>query len=398
MFKRLKEYPKAVLARRGLIVLAVLVFVLITSIILVNLYKVSHQPVGNTKQPEQQAVNNTADAGATGWYKGRKMQAANQPQAAQINATPTQQPQPINSAQQEAQGQPSSQQKQQDEQEREFYKKAMSAPITTNQLTNQQETSAMSAAAPSSQSSMPNGGMAMPGNANDQNMQAAKKAFLQENSQAMSDNYLHATLKNPISPYEVKAGTIIPGILITGLNSDLPGQITAQVRSNVYDTISGKYLLIPQGAKLTGLYDSQVAYGQERVLVVWRRIIFPNGKSIDLQGMPGVDLSGYAGFKDQVNNHYGKIFGSVLLMSVLSAGAQLSQPQQTQNPFQPPTVNQTLAQSLGTNLANTGMMITSKNINIQPTLEIRPGYLFNISVTKDMVFPGAYSSEVEISN
>lgn len=136
--------------------------------------------------------------------------------------------------------------------------------------------------------------------------------------------------------------------------------------------------------------DSQVAYGQERVLIVWKRIIFPNGQSINLQGMPGIDMSGFAGFKDQVNNHYGKMFGSVVLMSVLGAGAQLSQPQNNTNPFAAPTVGQTLAQSVGTNLANTATMITAKNINIQPTLEIRPGYTFNISVTNDMVFPGAY--------
>jgi type IV secretion system protein VirB10 len=178
--------------------------------------------------------------------------------------------------------------------------------------------------------------------------------------------------------------------LITGINSDLPGQITAQVRSNVYDSIAGNYLLIPQGAKITGLYDSQIAYGQERILVAWKRIIFPNGKSIDLQGMPGVDMRGYAGLHDQVDNHYGKIFGSVILMSLLGAGGQLAQPQNSNNPWQSPTVGQTVAQSLGTNIANTGTMITSRNINIQPTLEISPGYEFNISVTKDIIFPGSY--------
>jgi type IV secretory pathway VirB10-like protein len=234
------------------------------------------------------------------------------------------------------------------------------------------------------------------GSQKSQAMQNEKKGFIQAEQQSSND-YLQATLNNPLSRYEIKAGTIIPGVLITGINSDLPGQITAQVISNVYDTISGRYVLIPQGAKLTGSYDSQIAYGQQRVLVVWQRIIFPNGQSIDLQGMPGVDLSGYSGLHDQVNNHYTKLFGSVILMSALSAGAQLSQPQQANSVFAAPTVGQTLAQSLGTAISNTGTLLTQKNLNIQPTLIIRPGYEFNISVTKDMVFPNAYSEGTQIN-
>jgi type IV secretion system protein VirB10 len=265
--------------------------------------------------------------------------------------------------------------------------KAMSAPISSNQLIAEKE--ARSPDFPNNMPLTPNG---LNQTDTDQNMQGEKLGFLHGHHQQEED-YLGSALKNPLSPYELQAGTIIPGILLTGINSDLPGQITGQVRSNVYDSISGRYLLIPQGSKLTGLYDSQIAYGQERVLVVWKRIIFPNGQSINLEGMPGIDLSGYAGFNDQVNNHYGKIFGSVLLMSVLGAGAQLAQPQNNTNPFAPPTVGQTIAQSLGTNIANTGTMITAKNINIQPTLEIRPGYEFNISVTKDMVFTGPYRNE-----
>lgn len=230
--------------------------------------------------------------------------------------------------------------------------------------------------------------------AEDPNLQSIKKDFLaagaRDDKDAKDAVYLHKALKNAISPYELKASAIIPAILLTGINSDLPGQITAQVRANVFDTIAGKYVLIPQGAKLTGLYDSQVAYGQRRVLVVWQRVIFPNGQSISLEGMSGVDMSGYAGFHDQVDNHYFKIFGSVILMSVISAGAQLSQPQQQANNNAPLSVNQTLAASLGTNIMNTTNAITQKNLGIQPTLVIRPGYLFNVSVAKDIVFPGEY--------
>jgi len=227
---------------------------------------------------------------------------------------------------------------------------------------------------------------------NDANLQAEKKAFLQVNSQPNSDDYLHASVQSPLSQFEVQAGTVIPGVLLTGIDSDLPGQITGQVTGNVYDSVSGNALLIPQGAKLIGLYDSNVAYGQSRVLVAWKRIIFPNGQSMDLQGMPGADLSGYAGFHDVVDNHYFRIFGSAVLMSLISAGAQLSQPQQSNTVYgnNAPSVSQTVAASLGSQLSQTGLQITQKNLNIQPTLEIRPGYQFNIQVTKDMVFPGPY--------
>lgn len=278
----------------------------------------------------------------------------------------------------------------------EDLQKAMAAPISSNQITGEQNSQVAQLSQTSSSpdavlsSGMPTAQSQTP----DQNLQAEKQIFLQAQQIKSEENYLHHTLKNPISRYEIKAGTIIPSLLISGINSDLPGQITAQVRSPVYDTTTGRYLLIPQGAKLIGVYDSQIAYGQERLLVAWKRIILPNGKSLDLEGMPGVDVSGYAGFNDAVNHHYRKIFGSVLLMSVLGAGAQLSQPQQNNNGNNGNnnqlSVGQIIAQSVGTNIANAGTMILQKNINIQPTLEIQPGYLFNITVTKDMVFPNAY--------
>lgn len=264
----------------------------------------------------------------------------------------------------------------------EAEKKAMRAPITSNQLigivpnppglTNPQRS-----AKPGESTDDPNG-------------QSQKKAFLEINNQPAGSDYLSSSLQPLASPYEIQAGTVIPAELITGVNSDLPGQITGQVRSHVYDSPTGAHLLIPQGSRVVGLYDSAVAYGQKRVLVVWKRIIFPSGESINLEGMPGVDLSGYAGFHDKVNNHYAQLLGSVLLMSALTAGAELSQPQSNNGPWQAPSISQTLASSLGTNISDVGVALINKNLNVQPTLEIRPGYLFNITVTKDMVFPGPY--------
>ena len=269
--------------------------------------------------------------------------------------------------------------------------KAMMLPITSNQLTAPTSENASGATA-----ALGNRISAQSGNAgvsaDDPNGQAQKEAFINKAKSDEEDVYLNKSMIAPRSPYELQAGSIIPGILISGINSDLPGQLIGQIRENVRDTITGDHILIPQGAKVVGLYDSKVTYGQERVLVVWKRIIYPDGHSIDLSGMPGVDLSGYAGFTDQVNNHFGKIFGSVLLLSTMSAGAQLSQPNNNNNDNNNnyPTVGQTMAQSLGTNISDFGTQLANKNLSIQPTLVIRPGYLFNISVTKDIIFPGPY--------
>jgi type IV secretory pathway VirB10-like protein len=271
-------------------------------------------------------------------------------------------------------------------------KKAMQASISSNQITTDNNSNFQNQSVSTNNSSAPNQNNNQLNSNDDQNKQQEKKAFLDTANKSNSD-YLSSSLQFPQSPFELQAGNIIPAVLMTGINSDLPGQIIGQVKSNVYDSISGNSLLIPEGTKVIGIYDSQIVYGQSRVLVAWQRLIFPNGQSFDLKGMPGVDLSGYSGFTDKTNNHYTKIFGSVILMSLLSAGAQLSQPQQNNsNNNNSLTVNQMIAQSLGTNIANTGNTVTQKNINIQPTLEIQPGYEFNITVTKDMVFPGSYTA------
>jgi type IV secretory pathway VirB10-like protein len=371
-----KIYPKTVVLKKSIVSMVIGGTVLILILILHNLYQSSHKTI-STQHENSDSVQSIATQSDTSWYKNQKIKKA--PISQIISTESTQTNTAIAKSKYVKQEEDAKVQQTQQE-----LLKAMSAPITSNQLVGEKQGIASSAslAGLSTPSSIARPGL-------DQNMQGEKYTFLQAQSQ-LDNDYLGTTLKDPVSPYEVQAGTIIPGVLITGINSDLPGQIKGQVRSNVYDSVSGKFLLIPQGSTLVGVYDSQVAYGQERVLIVWKRIIFPNGQSINLEGMPGVDMSGYSGFQDQVNNHYSKIFGSVILMSMLSAGAQLSQPQQSSNPWQAPTVGQTMAQSLGTNLANTGTMITAKNINIQPTLEIRQGYQFNISVTKDIVFSHPY--------
>jgi type IV secretion system protein VirB10 len=206
---------------------------------------------------------------------------------------------------------------------------------------------------------------------------------------------LQAALRAPVSPYEIKAGTVIPAVLLTGLNSDLPGQLIGQVREPVFDTETGQHLLIPQGARLIGLYDHQVVYGQERVLVAWKRILFPNGASLSLrEGMPGTDATGAAGFHDQVNLHLVRVFGNALLLSVISAGVQLSQVPDFGRGFSGPTAGNVLGAAVGQELGQTASELIRRGINIAPTLEIRPGYAFNVMVTQDIVLPGPYDDTV----
>jgi Type IV secretory pathway, VirB10 components len=193
--------------------------------------------------------------------------------------------------------------------------------------------------------------------------------------------------------FELKTGAVIPGIMVTGINSDLPGNIIAQVSQNVFDTATGNYLLLPQGAKLFGVYDSRVVYGQERVLVAWNRVVFPDGSAVTLGAMPGSDISGYAGYTDKVDNHYFRIFGSAILMSLISGGMSYTMDSlggSSESTNQTPTLQDEMESALAAQLGQTTLQLLQRNLNIKPTLEIRPGYQFNVIVTKDMVFQQPY--------
>ena len=204
---------------------------------------------------------------------------------------------------------------------------------------------------------------------------------------------LDSQVEAPASPYMIRAGFVIPAIMISGINSDLPGQVMAQVSQNVWDTATGRFLLIPQGTRLIGAYSSDVAYGQERVLMAWQRLIFPDGKTFDIRAMPGADSAGYAGFTDQINNHWFRTISSAILMSGVIAAVDLSQDdnnssdssdRQRAGDALSEALDQTLGQVLG--------QIISKNLNVAPTLEIRPGYRFNVIAVKDMTLPGPYQA------
>jgi type IV secretion system protein VirB10 len=198
----------------------------------------------------------------------------------------------------------------------------------------------------------------------------------------------------PRTPYELRAGFVIPATLISGINSDLPGQITAQVSQDVYDTPTSTYKLVPQGSRLVGTYSSELVYGQSRILIAWQRIVFPDGKAMDIGAMPGADGAGYAGFKDQVNNHYLRLFGSALLMSAVTAGVAYSQDRNENHSrqYSAPTASSELSAALGQQLGQVTAQMIAKNLNIAPTLEIRPGFRFNVTVVKDLTFPKPYEA------
>lgn len=222
------------------------------------------------------------------------------------------------------------------------------------------------------------------GGGSDPNMQNQKIAFLSESTQA--DVYLKHTRQEAIkAELEIKAGTIIPGVMISGINSDLPGQIIAQVKESVYDSATGQNVLIPIGSRLIGKYDSRVAMGQKRALISWSRVIYPDGSSLTLDNMPGADQSGYAGFNDKVDNHYFRIFGNALMLSVISATSQLSQGTNNNSNSNSVSAKEMLAAELGRQWGEVGTEMTRRNLDIQPTITIRPGYNFNIMVTKDII-------------
>lgn len=196
----------------------------------------------------------------------------------------------------------------------------------------------------------------------------------------------------PRTPFELRAGAVIPATMLTGINSDVAGQVMAQVAQHVYDTPTGDYLLIPQGSRLVGTYGSEVRYGQERVLVAWQRIVFPDGKALDIGAMPGADGAGYSGFRDRVNNHYLRIFAGALLLSGITAGVSLSSQGVYDRGYGRMSLGDTLSQSLGQQLGTVSAELVRRNMNIAPTLEIRPGYRFNVVVIKDLTFAKPYQA------
>lgn len=215
-----------------------------------------------------------------------------------------------------------------------------------------------------------------------QNGQDRKSAFL--NAAVDPKIYASGRLQTPVSPYQVMAGTIIPAAMMTGLNSDLPGQAIATVTEPVYDTVTGGTLLIPQGSRLLGTYDAQVAFGQSRVLLVWTRLVMPDGSSIVLDRLPGADTRGFAGLEDETDNHWGKLVAGAALSTLLGVGAELGSGNRGSIDGDQTIVVAT-GRSAESSANQVGQQITRRNMNIQPTLTVRPGFPVRVIVNKDLV-------------
>jgi type IV secretory pathway VirB10-like protein len=206
---------------------------------------------------------------------------------------------------------------------------------------------------------------------------------------------LHATLQQPASPYVIYPGWLIDATLESGINSELPGMIKARVSRTVCDSPTGLYPLIPAGSELVGQYSNKVIYGQNRLLFVWNRINFPpnanfpNGAWLDIGAMPGVSDDGTSGGHDEVDTHFFRTFGQALLMSVITAGVGLSQPHYGGG-YDTVNSTQELSAALGQNLGTAMSMLFQKNLDVAPTLKLRPGYSFHVMASKDIYLPGPY--------
>jgi type IV secretion system protein VirB10 len=206
--------------------------------------------------------------------------------------------------------------------------------------------------------------------------QDRKLAFL--NAAADQRTVAPDRIMPPVSAYVLQAGAVIPAALVTGIRSDLPGQISAQVTENVYDSPTGRWLLVPQGSRIVGQYDSGVGFRQRRVLLVWNRLIFPNGRSIVLERQPGADAGGYAGLEDGVDYHWGELFKAAALSTVLSIGAQ------TGSSGQEGDIVRALRNGASDSVSQVGQQIAQRQLDVAPTLTIRPGYPVRVLVTRDL--------------
>ena len=261
----------------------------------------------------------------------------------------------------------------------ELARKALSAPISApgNQSTNFSQPEPIHVTDPNIETYLKT--LNIP--KKEQPDQTQKQSFL--SNAANHQVTLVNAYQEPLSPFELKQGHLIPITLITQINSDLPGHIKAQVTENVYDTATGNYLLIPVGTMVNGIYDSRVVFGQSRVLIAWQRLIFPDGASLNLGSMPGTDQAGTAGLKDLVNNHYFKIFGSAILMSVVNAGFTIVTDTDSQRVRD--NVQDSLAKSSAQQMQRTFSTMLEKIMNVQPELKIRQGKPGNIILIKDII-------------
>jgi type IV secretion system protein VirB10 len=209
-------------------------------------------------------------------------------------------------------------------------------------------------------------------------------AFLRSSGAGDGSTRVSARVQRPASPYQIMAGTLIPVQLRTAVNTDLPGEVVAQVTRNVYDS-QQRHLLIPGGTRVLGKVDNQVGLGQSRVNIGWYRLIFPNDHSLNLPGFTSADAQGAAGIRGKVNNHYGRTYVNAVLLSAVSAGVQLSQPRTGGNVLSSPSAGQVAAGAAGQELGEVSTEMIRRNMQVAPTLQLPRDHQFTIYVSKDLV-------------
>jgi type IV secretion system protein TrbI len=212
-----------------------------------------------------------------------------------------------------------------------------------------------------------------------QNQQEQKTAFKKSGTTETRNS---GNLQTPVSPYQVMAGTVIAAALVTGITSDLPGDVIATVTEPIFDTATGRYLLIPQGSRILGKYNSQVSYGQSRVQMVWNRIILPDASSLTLDNLVGTDPAGRAGLEDEIDRHWGRLVGGAALTTLLGVGAELAAPENSQDGNRIVIAARNGVQD---SVNQVGQEMTRRNMNIQPTLTARPGLPVRVIVNRDLV-------------
>jgi type IV secretion system protein VirB10 len=219
-------------------------------------------------------------------------------------------------------------------------------------------------------------------------LSANKLEFFERGGEQLAPGRLQADVELPESEFELQMGSIIPGVLISGINAEVPGQIIGQVSEQVYDSATGRHLLIPQGSRLVGTYNATVANGQSRVQIAWTRLNFPDGRKLDLGGMAGTDQAGVSGFRDRVNRHFGARLAAALMTSAFTVTYEVTAPQNGN------LYGSAVHRGVGESIVQLGLDMARQEGQRPPTLEIRPGYRFSISVSKDIVFPSAYEDGI----
>ncbi|MDT0631401.1 TrbI/VirB10 family protein [Rubrivirga litoralis] len=218
----------------------------------------------------------------------------------------------------------------------------------------------------------------------------SRRAFAARTSTLGKGRY-GVRVQSPETPFVLQAGTVIPAALVTGLDSELPGAVTGQVTRDVYDSRSQRHVLVPKGSRLIGEYDDQIAYGQNRALVAWTRLIFPDGRSVALPGLDAKDLRGYSGLRGRVDRHFMQTFGSAVLLATVGAGAQLAQPDGGGNDFaQSP--QEVIAGQIALELSRVASKVVERGLDVQPTLRISPGHRFTVLLARDLAFAGPYKT------